>query len=118
MNIEHFIVDDSIVFRPLDGVADFVDRLLHSEIVQGDREGEMILSRKEFVDVLLAVKAFVEHIVKVLYIQLLEGSQKVMHRLYVGNVARNPVVVHRQLALLTEDETDFRKLSQRSIARR
>lgn len=54
---------------------------------------------------------------KVLYIQLLEGSQKVMHRLYVGNVARNPVIVHRQLALLTEGETDFRKLSQRSIAR-
>lgn len=63
----------------------------------------MIVSLKEFIDVLLAVEAFIEYIVQVPDIQFLKGRQKIVDRLHVRDIGWDSVIVQRQFAFLTEE---------------
>ena len=112
MHIERLVIDHPVAFRPLYRVDDLVDGLAHPPIVQGNREREMVPPLKHFIDIFLAVEAFVEHVMKALNVESLERLEQVVHRLHVGDIAGNAMVVGRNPALLAKKhcEVQLRQL--------
>jgi hypothetical protein len=74
--------------------------------VQGDREREVIPPFQEFVYVLLAVEAPVQDVVEALDLEHLEGLKQIVHRVDVGDVAGDAVVIGRYPALLAEEHRE------------